>query len=79
MKNEFFRREVLGLGIGAALAASGASISVAQTNSSSELSTFNKYGEELETSLLLRTSPIAVKMLEKEEDIPKGAFRPKKD
>jgi len=43
------------------------------------LSEFNRYGEELETLLLLRTSPIAVKMLEKEDDIPIGAIRPKKD
>jgi len=43
------------------------------------LSDFNKYGEELEKYLMLRTSPIAAKMLEKEEDIPKDAIRPKKD
>jgi uncharacterized protein (DUF169 family) len=43
------------------------------------LGEFNSYGEELERLLLLRTSPIAVKMLEKEEDIPEGAFRPKRD
>lgn len=43
------------------------------------LSEFNCYGEELERLLLLRTSPIAVKMLEKEEDIPEGAVRPKRD
>jgi len=88
VKNEFARREVLGLGIGAALATSGAAFSTAQTeketvpgkvNNSSDLNTFNKYGEELETSLLLRTSPIAVKMLEKEADIPEEAFRPKRD
>jgi uncharacterized protein (DUF169 family) len=29
--------------------------------------------------MLLRTSPIAVKMLEKESDIPEGALRPKRD
>jgi len=40
---------------------------------------YNSYGEELEKLLLLRTSPIAVKMLEKEEDIPKEAVRPKRD
>ena len=40
---------------------------------------YNSYGEDLERLLLLRTSPIAVKMLEKEEDIPEGAIRPKKD
>ena len=40
---------------------------------------FNRYGEELETLLRLQTSPIAVKMLKKEADIPKEALRPKKD
>jgi len=40
---------------------------------------FNRYGQELEQLMLLRTSPLAVKMLEKESDIPKGAVRPKKD
>ena len=43
------------------------------------ISEYNRYGEELETRLGLQTSPIAVKMLEKEEDIPAGAMRPKKD
>jgi len=43
------------------------------------LSEFNRYGEDLERLLILRTSPIAVKMLEKEADIPEGAIRPKKD
>jgi uncharacterized protein (DUF169 family) len=40
---------------------------------------FNQYGEDLERLLILRTSPVAVKMLEKEEDIPAGAYRPKRD
>ena len=84
MKDKFPRREVLGLGIGAAaLVASGAGISDAQTekkvDNMSDLSTFNKYGEDLKNIYLLRSSPIAVKMIEKETDIPKGAFRPKKD
>jgi uncharacterized protein (DUF169 family) len=79
----------LELGLGAvALGASGTATSVAQTakesvsgerNSAPGLSEFNKYGEELETSLFLRTSPVAVKMLEKDSDIPKEAFRPKRD
>jgi uncharacterized protein (DUF169 family) len=43
------------------------------------LNDFNQSGEELETRLQLRTSPIAIKMLEKEEDIPAGAIRPKRD
>ena len=40
---------------------------------------FNSYGEELERELILHTSPIAVKMLQSESEIPEGAFRPKKD
>ena len=36
----------------------------------------NKYGEELEYSMVLQTAPLAVKMLEKETDIPDEAFRP---
>lgn len=40
---------------------------------------YNHFGEELELALLLKTSPIAVKMLEREEEIPEGAIRPKKD
>ncbi len=43
------------------------------------LSDLNGYGEELERLLQLRTSPIAIKLLEREEDIPKGAIRPKRD
>jgi len=40
---------------------------------------YNRFGDELERLLLLRTSPLAVKMLEKEEEIPKDAFRPRRD
>ncbi len=40
---------------------------------------YNQYGEELEKALMLKTSPIAVKMLESEKDIPEGAIRPKRD
>lgn len=43
------------------------------------LKEYNSYGEDLNKLLRLPTSPIAVKMLEKEEDIPEGAIRPKKD
>ena len=43
------------------------------------LKEFNRYGEEIERLMLLRTSPIAVKMLETESDIPEGAVRPKRD
>ena len=43
------------------------------------LSDLNSYGEELEKRLRLKTFPLAVKLLEKEEDIPEGAIRPKRD
>ena len=43
------------------------------------LSDLNKCGEELETRLQLRTSPVALKMIEREEDIPEGAIRPRKE
>jgi uncharacterized protein (DUF169 family) len=40
---------------------------------------YNHLANELESRLKLRTSPIAVKMLENETDIPEEAFRPKRD
>ena len=40
---------------------------------------YNDYGKEIEKLLFLETAPVAVKMLEKEADIPKEAIRPKKD
>ncbi len=43
------------------------------------ISDYNRYGEEIEKALLLKNSLVAVKMLEKENDIPGGALRPKKD
>ncbi len=43
------------------------------------LDALNRCGEDLERILMLRTSPLAVKMLEREEDIPEGAVRPLKD
>lgn len=41
--------------------------------------TINGYGSDLLNMLLLRTYPIAVKMLKDQTEIPKGAVRPKKD
>lgn len=89
MKDKLSRREAIGLGLGTAMiGAAGKLVSAADTESSSgrqeenamtALGEFNKYGEELEQYLLLRSSPIAVKMLEKESDIPEGAVRPRKD
>lgn len=43
------------------------------------LADFHSFGEEIENFMRLRTSPIAVKMLARESDIPEGAIRPKKD
>jgi len=43
------------------------------------LGVFHNYGEELEKRLRLKTFPLAVKLLEKEEDIPEGAQRPLRD
>ena len=43
------------------------------------LNGFNHDGEELERMLQLRTSPIAIRLLENEGDIPEGALRPKRD
>lgn len=43
------------------------------------VSEYNKCGEELVRLLLLQSSPVAVKMLEKEADIPSEAVRPKKE
>ena len=90
MENKYTRREVLGL-VGAGAAVLGAS-SLANSATKNEatpdqqeehamtpLKEFNKYGEDLEYHLMLRTSPIAAKMLESESDIPEGALRPKKD
>ena len=42
-------------------------------------SVFNEYGEELERRIRLQTFPLAIKLLEKETDIPKGAERPLRD
>ena len=44
-----------------------------------QLNIWNGYGEELERQIRLKTFPLALKLLEKEEDIPKGAQRPLRD
>ena len=40
---------------------------------------YREYAEELDRRLRLKTFPLALKLLKKEEDIPEGAQRPKKD
>ena len=89
MKMKISRREALELGLGAAVfGACSQAISTARTEPAPEqqegnhmtaVSELNKYGEELEKYLILRSSPIAVKMLVKEADIPKEAIRPRRD
>jgi len=44
-----------------------------------KLSVFHEYGEELEKRLRLKTFPLAIKLLQKEEDIPAEAKRPMRD
>jgi uncharacterized protein (DUF169 family) len=44
-----------------------------------ELNVYHEYGEELERRLRLKTFPLALKLLEREEDVPEGAQRPKRD
>jgi uncharacterized protein (DUF169 family) len=43
------------------------------------LKEFNSYGEILEKFFIFKTSPLAVKMIVSESDIPKNAYRPKRD
>ncbi|MFC1838177.1 DUF169 domain-containing protein [Thermodesulfobacteriota bacterium] len=77
------RREALKLGAGSLAIAAAAGTATLTDSHAEERTTplmeFNRYGEELEKRLMLRTSPLAVKMLEKESDIPEGAVRPLKD
>jgi len=44
-----------------------------------ELAVLHQYAEEFERLLRLRTFPLAVKLLQREEDIPEGAQRPLRD
>lgn len=41
-----------------------------------DLSICHESGEELEKQLRLKTFPLAIKFLEKKDDIPEGAERP---
>lgn len=44
-----------------------------------KLHDLHSYGEELRSRVMLKTFPVAVKLLKKEADIPKKAIRPKRD
>ena len=89
MKESITRRHILSLGLGSAIigacsrieANAGTPTGLDSQEGKRMLSVkeFNNFGEELEKLLVLRTSPIAVKMLKSEADIPNGACRPKKD
>jgi uncharacterized protein (DUF169 family) len=89
MNESTTRRHILKLGLGTAIAGACGRIDAGsgavrltdsqEANPVSAYKEFNNCGEELESLLVLRTSPIAVKMLKSEADIPKGAYRPKKD
>lgn len=39
---------------------------------------YQEYGEEVERRLRLKTFPLALKLLQKKEDIPEGAKRPRR-
>jgi len=41
--------------------------------------TFREYADELESRLRLKTFPLALKLLERDSDVPAGAVRPVKD
>jgi uncharacterized protein (DUF169 family) len=47
--------------------------------SASSVGMMNTYGSDLLNMLVLRTYPIAIKMLKNESETPKGAVRPKRD
>jgi uncharacterized protein (DUF169 family) len=44
-----------------------------------DIKEYNKYGMFIESSLALKTSPLAIKMLKTEDEIPGEALRPKRD
>jgi len=87
VKEKFSRREAIGIGLGTAIiGAAGRFSAAAEPDPSGNeevrmttLQEVNGYGEELARQLIMRSSPIAVKMLSGESEIPEGAVRPKKD
>jgi len=86
-RRDFFRETVVA---SATLAGAGALSGVAQASGSSRhynkegayepipipVNELNEYGKVLEEQLLLKSSPIAIKMLKDESEIPAGARRP---
>jgi len=66
-------------GAATAIAGTNALIGAANNASATPVETMNTYGSDLLNLLVLRTYPVAVKMLKDESEIPQGAVRPKKD
>ncbi len=50
-----------------------------EAKSATPVEQMNAYGKDLLNMLVLRTYPIAIKMLKDESEIPQGAVRPKRD
>jgi hypothetical protein len=80
MRESFTRRNILGLGLGSAILGACSRVATSagtptvickqEGNRVPALKQLNNYGDEMESLLLLRSSPIAVKMLKSEADIP---------
>jgi uncharacterized protein (DUF169 family) len=80
------RRTFVASAAAAAVTGSTALANIAQAStaqsgetSASSMETMNAYGSDLLNMLVLRTYPIAIKMLKNESETPKGAVRPKRD
>ena len=56
-----------------------AAIMQSKEKSATPVETMNTYGSDLLNMLVLRTYPIAIKMLKNESETPRGAVRPKRD
>jgi uncharacterized protein (DUF169 family) len=84
-KTDFTRRDfVAGTVVAGAAAAGLATLAQARSvqaggQPDSPIAKMNAYGADLEKLVLLRTYPIAIKMLKSENEIPKGVTRPKRD
>jgi len=64
---------------GAASGAASAAAGQSGGNPESPVAAANACGSDLLQMLVLRTYPVAVKMLRDESEIPRGSVRPKKD
>ncbi len=73
------RRNFVATTAAAVAAGTGALSNAAAAASPTQIETMNGYGSDLLNMLVLRTYPIAIKMLKSEQEIPQGAVRPKKD